>query len=74
MPMECNVNKWTKKHPDKEGIYWMKDESGGPTLYEFIFMDGVLCCGPLNRKVRTTVGVGMLNSCRWKIHNENNIN
>jgi len=60
------MNGWFKKHPSKEGAYWMKDKSGGPTLYEFVIVDGVLLCGPKYRKARFPVGTGMLKSCRWK--------
>ena len=60
------MSKWFKKHPDKEGDYWMKDSAGGPSLYEFIYVDGVLCHGLKCRDWRFPVGEGMLTSCRWK--------
>jgi len=60
------MSKWFKKHPDKEGEYWMKDSSGGPTLYVFTIVDDVLCHGTKGGGWVLPVGTGMIKSCRWK--------
>lgn len=58
---------WTTTPPTEEGLYWMRDESGGPTLYEFIMVDGELCQGPKKRPhIRLSVGWGMIDGCEFK--------
>jgi hypothetical protein len=43
---------WENKVPDCEGEFYMRDSSGGPTLYIFEYIDGVLVNGPKSRRVR----------------------
>lgn len=47
-----NWEDWNHKLPDIEGDFYMKDESGGPTLYVFEMIDGVLMNGPKARSFR----------------------
>lgn len=47
-----NWNTWSKKLPNIEGEFYMRDSSGGPTLYVFEYVDGVLVNGPKSRKFR----------------------
>jgi len=41
-----NEEKWKKEMPTEEGEFYMRDESGGPTLYVFEMIDGILMNGP----------------------------
>ena len=40
---------WSNSIPRKEGLYYMRDEGGGPTLYIFKIINGVMMCGPKSR-------------------------
>ena len=60
------MSEWAKDSPFSEGDYWMRDHSGGPTLYEVIYVDGELCAGVKSRKLRLPVGDGMIDSAEWK--------
>lgn len=61
-----NWNTWTKKLPDIEGDFYMKDSSGGPTLYVFEYVDGVLVNGPKSRDFRWEAnGVGHLKDAKF---------
>ena len=47
--MTDKYKNWNSEIPAEEGRFWMKDSSGGPTLYIFKIVDGVLMNGPKPR-------------------------
>lgn len=59
------MSEWKKELPDKEGFYWMKDDSGGPTSYEFKIMDGEMMYTNAALKCFLPAGTGMIESARW---------
>lgn len=64
-----NTNKWSAELPNSEGKYFMKDESGGPTLYEFKYINDELMYS--NDEFKSFIhpaGTGMLKSARWVCH------
>ena len=58
---------WNSSIPDIEGEFYMKDECGGPTLYVFEVIDGVLMNGPKGRPFRWEAdGTGHIASAKFK--------
>ena len=58
---------WSKKIPDCDGEFYMRDSSGGPTLYVFEHVDGVLIHGPKARSFRWEAdGTGHIASAEFK--------
>jgi len=47
-----DMDGWETKLPTQPGSYWMRDESGGPTLYVFEVVRGKLVNGPASRLFR----------------------
>lgn len=66
--MKDQWKSWSKKIPDIEGEFYMRDESGGPTLYVFELADGVLMHGTKARDFRwEATGIGHLKSAEFKL-------
>lgn len=59
------MSEWTRKMPSEPGKYWMRDSSGGPTLYFVEMVDGELVYGNRPNGWRIPVGEGMLKCCEW---------
>ena len=60
------MSEWTKNQPKEPGLYLMRDEGGGPTLYECIIKDGELLCGPKVRTNRIQVDAFWTLTTEWK--------
>jgi hypothetical protein len=44
------MSKWFKEVPTERGLYWVKDEGGGPTLYRFLPSSGGMECAPIDTR------------------------
>ena len=57
---------WSTVIPDVEGEFYMRDSSGGPTLYVFEIIDGVLMNGPKSRAFRWEPSIGHIKGAQFK--------
>ncbi len=65
--MTDKYENWNRSIPQEDGYFWMKDSSGGPTLYVFETINGVLMNGPASRDFRWEAdGTGHLRSALFK--------
>lgn len=55
----------SKQEPTEPGYYWMKDEGGGPTLYECQLIDGELRCGPKSERHRWPLEALRMSTTEW---------